>query len=299
MTNLNDLPIDDHASLSKPFAQTGGVFSGFTEVTWAMITTGFLLGILIGSIFIVGREASPSPGENPSFSSSLAAPAIVAKESTSTAAEFPEELELAAEREKLTREIEAERLRREVASLRNELAGLSSTTVTDEPVTNPTPPLATAPRTTTHPVAVDSQGAVTLSHWNQLNAIILQEAAMRAAPSGGVDASNAGGFLEARRQAAEFAALSIRSLEIDGVDSSVIAISEKLALWYDDGRKVAEQGVHLLTRASNEERQGPLGSAYQAAERSHSTQVNAINSDGERVRQEMTRKYRLSFPPLN
>ncbi len=297
MTEYTDLITDEDASLPEPAEQPSGLFAGFTEVTWAIVGTGFLLGILIGSIFIVGRGGSSC--------SLFAGSSCPEPEAVATAPSAPSQMkpvdtsDLTAERESLTHELEAEKLRLEVAALRQELTGLRSPTNPVESVGSPATPASTSARLPTQPVAVISQGEATLAYWNHLNALILQEAAMRAAPAGGVTASNADGFLEARMQAAEFAAVSIRELETDGVDRSVHSLSEALAAWYQDGHDVAKQGLHLLTKASPEERQGSVGMRYQAAERSHSTAVNEINSEGERVRQSMTQKYRLNFPPLN
>ncbi len=295
MTDHTNITNDENSFLPESAEQSTGIFSGFTEVTWAIVGTGFLLGILIGSIFIVGRGgllACSTSSETTAATVAESAPASTAP-STSNASD------LVAEREQLTRELEAEKLRLEVEALRQELAGLQSPTGTDDSAESPSVPASESKRLTTQPVSTVSPGTATLAYWNHLNAIILQEAAMRAAPAGGVTASNAGGFLDTRMQAAEFAMTNIRDLDADGVDAKVLSLGEDLAKWYENGRDVAEQGMHLLTKATTEERQGSPGKQYQAAERALTKQVNEINSDGERVRQAMSQKYGLDFSSLN
>ncbi|MCA9075035.1 MAG: hypothetical protein KDA93_08385 [Planctomycetaceae bacterium] len=288
-----DLELESPAESSET---SSGIFSGLSEVTWALVGTGFLMGILIGSIFIVGR-ASSSGGLFSCSTESSEAPLTVASPSPQ-----------AVQSDSLGRELEIEKMRLKVAKLQKELADLRNTAGTDgesdviaEPAPDSTEPETQPVSTTTadSPIESTSPGDATLVYWTELNAIIAQEAAMRAAPVGGVTAANAGGFLDARLQAAEFAVTNIRELETAGVDTKVTALGEDLAKWYEAGHDVAEQGLHLMTKATPEERQGAPGRKYQAAEKALSKQVNEINTDGERVRRAMSEKYGVEFPPLN
>lgn len=295
-------PTDFEHDSPEESQPSGSFFSGFSEVTWALVGTGFLMGILIGSIFIVGRAGSSCALFDCSSDSQSTDP------SAAMASSPTESSVLAAQRDSLARELEIEKMRLQVAEMEKELAALQTTSKTNndrDVIAEPAPP-STAPDT--QPVSTVSPGSseetaslgdATLVYWTQLNAIIAQEAAMRAAPVGGVTASNAGGFLDARVQAAEFATTNIRDLETKGVDTKVIALGGDLAKWYEAGHDVAEQGLHLMTKATPEERQGAPGKKYQAAERALSKQVNEINNDGERIRRAMSEKYGRDFPPLN
>ncbi len=298
-------------------------FLGAGPVTAAILGGGFLLGILAGGFFLLG--GSNGPAERSSRPAVAARQAVRSSETKPLAPKTDADSDsvsgnLAAERDRLRQELEAAKLRREVEALRNELVNLKSSPVSTESASefparrrNSGSPVATSrtaprlptsrPSTTRRPstsqAASQPQGAATLAYWNQLNAIILQEAALRAAPAGGVTATNAAGFLDARIQAGQFAVDSIRQLDTTGVDSRVVKLGEQLADWYDEGRRVAQSGKQLLTTASVQDRQGSAGKGYQAAERNHSQSVNKINAEGEQTRQAMSRKYRLNFPPLN
>lgn len=278
-------------------------------LTWGILGGGFLLGMLFGGFFLFGQSGPPAETAQGSYrENSAPAQELSPKANTATAENSDD---LAAERERLRQELEAEKLRREVESLRRELVDLKTSPVSTESTLrepanlprgrrnrndpsstrSPAPPAANA--------SGPSPGEATLTYWNQVNAIILQEAALRAAPAGGVTAANATGFLDARIQAAEFAVDALRQLDTVGVDAKAVDLCEQLIRWFAQGGEVAQTGRQLLTRASVQERQGSAGKMYQAAEHSHAKAVNAINSTGEQVRQAMSRKYNLSFPPLN
>ncbi len=296
---------------------------GKAPVTGTILGGGFLLGILVGGFFLLGGSSGPAErSSRPAIAARQAARSAEPKpraRKTDTGSESVSN-KLAAERDRLRQELDAAKLRREVEALRNELVNLKSSPVSVESASefparrrssrNPAATNRAAPRlptsrpSTSRPSSVPKtetkpQGATTLAYWNQMNAIILQEAALRAAPAGGVNATNAGGFLDARIQAGEFAVDSIRQLDTTGVDSRVVKLGEQLANWYDQGRRVAQSGKQLLTVASIQDRQGSAGKGYQAAERSHSKSVKKINAEGEQTRHAMSRKYRLKFPPLN
>ncbi|MCA9110998.1 MAG: hypothetical protein KDA52_13690, partial [Planctomycetaceae bacterium] len=222
MNQHTELPTDENVALPEPDTDQAGFFAGLSEVTWALLGTGFLLGILIGSVFIVGRTRTSHVQTTASNSKPVGDPATTASYSSVTT----DASDLAEQRQQLQRELEAEKLRLEVAALRQELADLQSRQnliVLGEPQSR-SEIESTVPQT--QPVAATSPGAATLTYWNQLNAIILQEGAMRAAPSGGVTASNAGAFLDARVQAGDFAATSLRELETDSVDRQALALGE-------------------------------------------------------------------------
>ncbi|MBX3438755.1 MAG: hypothetical protein KF861_14775 [Planctomycetaceae bacterium] len=290
-------------------------FSARQCVTWSILCGGFLLGVIGGGLLFIGPSRVPV---DQTSASGISQTNDSSPSNTVTALPQSENVaqELAAERDKLQRELEAEKLRREVESLRRELVHLQSSPVSVESPREPSPrhgnPVATtsnsppasrsdspALRPATPEVAAGPTGEATLACWNRMNAIILQEAALRTAPADGVTAANAAGFLDARIQAAEFAVSALRELNMNAVDPRVIQLRDQLTQWYVDGGKVAQTGRELLTRGTVQERQGSSGKRYQAAERSHSESVNAVNAAGEQVRQEMSRKFGLTFPPLN
>ncbi|MGD9855925.1 MAG: hypothetical protein AB7U20_13350 [Planctomycetaceae bacterium] len=281
------------------------------HVTGAIIGGGFLLGILFGAILLSGSPDAPADQQQGSTSSapkdSAASPTSVDAVPASESDDGP--VGLASERDRLQRELEAEKLRIEVETLRRQLVDLKSSPVSVEapderPSRNRNPGSAgTATRSVSAPSSAEVRavepGQATLEYWDRMNAIILQEASLRSVPAGGITAGNAAGFLDARIAAAQFAVDGIRQLDANGVDARVVELGQQLARWYEDGGKVAATGSELLRGASVQDRQGSAGKRYQAAERSHSQSVGAINAAGEQVRGEMSRKYGLSFPPLN
>ncbi len=157
---------------------------------------------------------------------------------------------------------------------------------------------AEAPTTEADDVPTKPTAKHTLARWNRLNEIIDAEAAMRAAPSDGVNASNAGDFLQRRIDAGHYAAVAIRDLSPAGVDSQLIAFSERLAVWYAKGAAICEKGQHLLEKASDAERKGPEGKAWQKNDKEHQASVNGLNSDGEALRRRLAAKYSVAFPRL-
>jgi hypothetical protein len=281
------------------------------SLRWAVVSGGFFLGILFGTILLFGQNDEPAQRSQVSARSEtpVPRPSTSATGSTPSLA-TPGADDLAAERDRLRSEIEAAKLRHEVETLRRQLMEIESSPVSVETAprrasdgrSSATNHTSNRPHTTSptgSATAALATGDATLAYWNEMNAIILREAALRSAPIGGVTAANAGGFLEARVHAAQFAADALRQLDTTGVDARVVALGGQLAGWYDEGRTVAEMGQQLLSGASVQERQGSPGKRYQEAEHSHAKRVNAINAEGEKTRQAMSRKYRRTFPPLN
>jgi len=284
------------------------------QITWCILAGGFLVGVLGGAVLIFGSADGSAKRADVATSvettTSFNDPSSLADQ-----AEQFDTADLLVERERLQKELDAERLRREVDTLRRELSNLRSSPVSidspshDAAKTAPsiaTPASASAPlrrsRTGDAPPATSAAGPTgeaTLAYWNKMNDVILQEATLRSAPSGGITAMNAAGFLDARIHAAEFAVNTLRSLDATCVDPRVVTLGGNLIGWYSDGQEVAKSGKQLLTSASMKERQGTAGKQYQAAEKHHSESVNAINAEGEQVRKEMSNKYRIAFPPLN
>ncbi len=140
-------------------------------------------------------------------------------------------------------------------------------------------------------------GAVTLAHWNRMNDVIDQEAAMRQAPSGGITAANAGDFLSRRIEAGQFAAGELRSLPTEQVDPAVLRLNAKLAAWYERGAQISSTGRRLLA-GSESARRGPEGKAWQAADKSHQGEVQSLNLEAAQIQRAMQSKYRLAFPAL-
>lgn len=137
----------------------------------------------------------------------------------------------------------------------------------------------------------------TLAYWNQLNAILDQESSLRVAPDE-VTEANALPFVELRARAAEFAAESLRKLDTEQVDAEVVALGQELAGWYDDGAKLNREAAYLLEEGTTEARQGARGETWKTGEQTHRQQCDLLNRRGELVRQQMTAKYEIAFPPM-
>ena len=188
---------------------------------------------------------------------------------------------LADERQRLEAELENLKLQQEIAALKQKLQG-GDQSATAEP----------------SPAGAVPTASATLDFWNRMNDVIERETQLRSAPLGGISSANAGSFLTARIEAAEYAVTSLRALDSQGVDPRAVAVSETVASWYEQGRRVAEMGRDLLTEGSVKQRQGAAGQQYQGEERRHAAAVGAVNEEGERVRQQLIEEYGISFPPL-
>jgi len=203
--------------------------------------------------------------------------------------------------DQLQRELEAERLRNEIAQLRGEIGAFregSTSAANRDANRNPaareqTTQLAGSPSTTTNA----SAGAKTLAYWNRLNDIIAREASTRSAPAEGLSAANAADFLSRRTGAGRDASNAIRELDSTDIAPEATALADKLAGWYDANASAADNGGSLLN-ADAASRRGQPGRQYQSSERGLQESVAEINREGERVRASMTRKYGLEFPPL-
>jgi hypothetical protein len=188
---------------------------------------------------------------------------------------------LAAERDRLEAELENVKLQQQIAELKRELQDSAQEPSPDRSLNDGS---ATA--------------TATLDFWIQMNEIIEREAQLRSAPLGGITSANAGSFLSARLEAAEYAVTSLRALNRDGVDRRAIAVSASLTSWYEQGGRVAQMGRELLTEGSVRQRQGPAGQQYQSAETQLARSVDTVNDEGERVRQQLVEEYGVPFPPL-
>lgn len=251
-----------------------------------LLAAGFGVGLLVGAFFLF----SPPPAEDQTtVTAQPGQRSRIPEQSTdTTGVETSADLDdggdvdpLTIERQRLKAELESLKLKQEVAALQRELNGLRTTNVS-VPVISLSAP----------------SGASTLAFWNRMNDVIEREGQMRSAPLGGITSANAGSFFDARIRAATFAVDALRALDPDGVDAGAVAVAESLSQWYEQGREVAESGRNLLTRGSTEKRKGVAGQQYQTAEREHGQSVDAVNAEGERVRQQLSNEYGIDFPPL-
>jgi hypothetical protein len=142
-----------------------------------------------------------------------------------------------------------------------------------------------------------STGQRTLAYWNKLNGIMSREAAMRSAPPQ-LTAANAMSFVSSQASAYEFAAGAIRQLSTSGVDPQAANIGREIAAWYDQGIANSKGAESLLGSDDVAARQGAAGQGWSATEKQHREQCLAINRRGAQLRQELTRKYGIEFPPL-
>ncbi|QDU35909.1 hypothetical protein Mal4_01910 [Maioricimonas rarisocia] len=262
------------------------------EISWPILGGGFAVGLLCGAFWLMSDRNADS-----------AEP--VAEPSTPVAASTDVELE----NQRLRHELEVTRLQARIAELERQLAAARTA---ESALTNPRPDrnLAEAPRPAPVPSGpvVRSQpasgsgppsGRATLDYWNRMNQIIAREAEMRRAPSGGVKASNAGSFLDRRIAAGEYASSELSRLGTQGVDPEVVALARAVAGWYGEGVSICETGKELFSGGNSGPHMRAAATQYQNAEKSHAAAVSDINAQGERTRETMTRRYRLTFPPLN
>lgn len=294
---MNDeLPLDD--------AQRAEEDDKRLPVTVFLLGAGFIGGLLCGLVMLAsGSPTDDAPAAASKFSTperqmNAAQLAAAGQTTTETRPAVEDNAEtMAAERDRLQAELEALKLKQEVAELQLKLDRMN------------TSPVSTALRSSsegesTHRVGTESTeptsasiGETTLEFWNRMNDVIDREAAMRSTPQGGVSASNAADFLDARVQAAEYAVDALRKLKSTGVDNRAVEVAEALTAWYEQGREVAQTGRDLMTQPPGA-RQGAAGKRYQADEKTYSQAVNEVNALGERARQELSQAYGMRFPAL-
>lgn len=278
---------------------------GFARDSLVM-AVGLVLGIAAGGVFLLADRDKPtdeSPRvavETPSGTPSKTEPVT----STNRTALPPQSDELAAKVKALEAEVENQKLLRRIEALQQQLQSKPVTRVA-QATTRPTAatsrqsqPSRTVRSASRPSVPSTSPGKATLAYWNGMNDAIETELNMRKPPIGGVTDDNAGDFLARRIDAYEFACNTIRALPRATVDGTVVELAMAIADWYEEGIEVCSRGKALLDHGSAKDRKGAPGKQWQAAEKKHNRDVNALNQRGAGIRDAMKRKYKLTFPPL-
>lgn len=280
--------------------------SGFAKLEWTLIGGGLAAGLIGGAMMLTGQEHSAPAGEPEPARTAAAVKSTDDQEQPGSTVSQPDPTDaLEDEIRELRSRLEKERMRNEIEELRRELAGVQSrgpaqrgtrrSNRTDRQRGGVRP--AEQEEISDISSEADSAGQRTLDFWNQMNSIIVQEAAMRSVPTGGVSANNAADFLDRRIASGEFATQALRKLDTTSVDRHAIQLLGKLIDWYADGVKVCKKGRKLLD-ADPKTRRGPKGKAWQKAEKKHNGEVQEVNALGARVRDKLSKKYGLDFPPL-
>jgi len=269
-----------------------------TSKRWPLVAVllggGFAVGLICGvAIFARNRAPAETPTASNKFETAErkqhSGGHVASAEVAAAKPSHTDQQALESERRRLEEQLETLKLKQEIAALRSQL-GETGTSPVSTTLKRSGEVAPAEPQTVT--------GPATLQYWNRMNDVIVKETQMRSAPRGGVDAGNAGGFLQARIDAAQYAAAALRGLDTNGVDPEAIEVAELVAGWYDEGEQVAETGRQLLTSGSVQARKGAAGQQYQAAEMAHAKAVAEVNSRGEQVRQQLAARYGISFPPL-
>jgi len=235
---------------------------------------------LVALLFVGGIVAGVAWSRRERAVAAEPAPVTPLPAVATSAAKAPEELALQTE------------TARELRALRAELAELRHHEATAEPHERPSH--------ASQPQREDSRAAMgpaTLAYWNQLNEVMIREAAMRAAPPK-LTAGNAMSFVTGQSDAYEFAAKAIRRLDSQQVDPRVRALADEIAVWYDQGAVNSREASSLLQNNDVATRQGQAGKSWKSGAESHRKQCLEINSRGEKLRGELSRTYGLAFPKL-
>jgi len=258
---------------------------GLTRIEWTAIGGSFAVGIVVGASLLWGQTEEQSSGPTASVESS--------QPSSETPAPTHRRGDIETEKTRILDEIDDVRRRNEVDDLRRQLAELKHAAPSQNRPTPENRPTNSQPKR-----PQPSLGQRTLDYWNRMNGIIEREAAMRIAPLGQLTAGSAGGFIDRRIAAGQFALSGIGGLDRTNVDAEVIELAMSVCDWYKATVATCEKGKHLLTRADASSRRGAAGQQWKASEKKLRVQVEQINRKGARVRQRMSNKYRLAFPPL-
>lgn len=252
--------------------------------TWVSFAIMFIAGLAGGAVAITffsshSNQSRASAAANLPVDQLLAAAPQTESPSPSTATVDTSTLD-----ELRTLKSEVEQLRAE-----SHASGVAnSSQPTNAPSQNP-------PREAVN--ASPSMGQRTLAYWNEMNSIMSREAAMRAAPPQ-LTAENALSFVNGQSSAFEFASSAFEQLNTDGVDPQAVALGREITAWYKQGITTSQTAESLLGSSDIAARQGSAGQSWSTSEKQHREACLAINSRGEQLRQQLSRKYGLQFPPL-
>lgn len=279
---------------------------GFANSQVLFLATGLVAGVLLGAIVLRGSSSDNRAAASGSRSTAVA-PSIESERKAAVSPEPPTtpdprqaahlaELETELEAAAMPTDDDADAAARPPASASGE-----------PPVIHPQPTaLPAEPRrqarasgsARSRPAAPGARGPATLDYWNALNDVISREAAMRVAP-GQLTAENAGGFVDARSQAAGFASSSIRAIDTTGVDSEAVALGQELVSWYVEEEALSRRAKSLLGSSDIKARKGSAGNAWKQAEEEHRRRCDTLNRHGADMRARLSKRYGLKFPPLN
>jgi hypothetical protein len=141
-----------------------------------------------------------------------------------------------------------------------------------------------------------SPGDATLAFWNQLREIIREEQQVRAAgeqEAGG----NRRAVLFAHSQAYLLAAQNIRRIPAQSVDAEATMLAEEIAVWYDRGAELADEGS-LLDDGELSSAQGPIGRRWHTSREQHRAELDLLSRKCGSLRGKLTARYRLHFAEL-
>lgn len=269
----------------------------------AVIVGGFAGGLLIGG-FLLWQNTGRAVAEVETQTVQAPVQAPTWQQAIRAIPELPPvEANLVHENERLKTELQQAKLEKELAEARRELAELKTGAGTSRrppqsraSISAPIDRVQASTQSNSNDKA-PTKGELTLEYWNKMNSIFTQEAAMRSVPTGGLTAANAADFLQRRASSGEFAAKSLRELEPTNVDREVVSLVAEITAWYQKGVRNNQNAGGLL-EANQKTRQGSRGNQWKSAEKNHTQQINSINRKGERIRKKMSKKYGLSFPPM-
>lgn len=139
-------------------------------------------------------------------------------------------------------------------------------------------------------------GRATLTYWNRLRTVIQaeQQARLEGERQAG---GNPRAVLRARGGAYQAAAQSIRDIRADLADPESQQLAEQIAIWYEHGAELAEEGASL-EEGELSTAQGPVGRRWHAAQKQHREESDLLSRKCGSLRGKLTARYGVRFAEL-
>lgn len=134
------------------------------------------------------------------------------------------------------------------------------------------------------PLTDEQKAVLTLAYWDDLLVIIDGEAASRRACIDDACNLQLFDYLSGRRDAHQAAAEAIAELDVDGVDPHVMAYSDRVRTWHEEGAHLFGRAIDLLTDAPTAQLTGPFAQSWQSAATQHRMEERLLSEKQAAVR---------------
>jgi hypothetical protein len=170
-------------------------------------------------------------------------------------------------------------LRKELGSLRNEILAL---------------------RGEADPSAATSELGVARDHsrayWRRLSEIAVSEEALQQDAESAFNEGNAANVFAIKGRICRFAAKSVGSIPVEGVDESMVKFGRQLGLWYDRAGELYERATRIWETPSGKQARAELNEEWKRAETQHRNEARLLHERAVAVRALVSRQFGEEFP---